>query len=84
MNIGNNVKPRYICDKCGKEINYIFRKGYSGRNNYGIFKDYSYKKAFDLCNSCNRDLIKWLNEEPVPKRINITDKINEFEIFKGD
>ena len=37
MNISKNThKPMYICDKCGKEINYTYRKG---RN---VYKYYSY------------------------------------------
>ena len=77
MNIGNKAKPKYICDKCKKSIKYYPKK-------YGIFRDYAYHKAFDLCNSCNRELKKWLKEKPISKRRSITDIIRKFEIYDGD
>ena len=82
MNIGNNVKPKYICDKCKKPIRYVARKGLVGRYNYGIFRDYAYHKAFDLCNSCNRELKKWLKEKPIPKKLSAKDIINKFQEYK--
>ena len=86
MNKGNNVKPKYVCDKCGEQIRYYARRGLVGRYNYGIFRDYSYHKAFDLCSRCNRELKEWLKEKPINLIYNLSveDVINKFEIYEGD
>ena len=76
MNIGSKAKPKYICDKCKKSIKYYPKK-------YGIFRDYAYHKAFDLCSSCNKELNKWLNQKPIPKRQSLADIINKFQEYKG-
>ena len=83
MNKGNCVKPKYYCDKCGNPIRYVPRKGLVDRYNYGIFRDYAYHKAFDLCIKCNEELRNWLKQKPIPERITTEMKIKEFEIFKG-
>lgn len=70
MNIGKDKRhPRYKCDKCGGEIYYIPRKGFEGLNKYykQARHDYTCKKDFDLCESCERDFRSWLNtKETLP------------------
>ena len=68
MNIRSNANPKYICDKCGEPIRYYARRGLVGRYNYGIFRDYSYHKAFDLCSRCNRELKEWLKNRNIEMR----------------
>ena len=77
MNIRSNANPKYICDKCRKSIKHYPKK-------YGIFRDSAYHKDFDLCNSCNRELKKWLKEKPIPKKLSVADIINQFQEYKGD
>ena len=51
MNIGKDKRhPKYICDKCGKEICYWRSKGFKGLNKYYKQKPASnpIKKNFDL------------------------------------
>lgn len=83
MNLGDNRWHRkYICDKCGQEIEYIGQKGYVGINHY--YKSTQGKvptKYFDLCVSCEKLLKKWLKEKEIPKLENLLDK---FEIYKED
>jgi len=65
MNIGNNAKPKYICDKCKKEIPYTYRQGIKVYK-YGKWTNSCYSKDFDLCSSCEKKLREWLNIQEVP------------------
>ena len=82
MNIGNNAKPKYKCDKCGKIISFRYRKGFEDRYTFGTLDKGIYHKAFDLCIKCNKELKNWLKQEPIPERITTEMKIKEFQIFK--
>ena len=69
MNLGSNRwKANYICDKCGRKIQYIAQKGFVGINHY--YKSTRGKsvpsKDFDLCNSCESKLREWLNTREIP------------------
>ena len=67
MNIGKcKNRPKYICDKCGQTIPYIYQKGFAV-NKFYIQKKYNYsiKKDFDLCNKCEIKLREWLKEKEV-------------------
>ena len=83
MNISKNThKPIYVCDKCGKSIHYTYRKGfevykYYKQNQY----DYSIKKDFDLCGSCEKKFREWLKEKPIPTA---NDLIDKFPIWEED
>lgn len=81
MNIGkDNRHPCYICDKCNKRIDYIYRQGRK------VYKYYSYnpktycpKKDFDLCKSCEKKFREWLKEKPIPST---QDSIDKFPIWE--
>ena len=67
MNIGKcKRRPKYICDKCGQAIPYVYQKGFAV-NKFYIQKKYNYsiKKDFDLCNKCEIKLREWLKEKEV-------------------
>lgn len=74
MNRGYRNNPKYVCDKCGKELYFIHHKGYmdvikyfrADKETQGVPK-----KAFDLCRSCERKLMEWLSfrELPTPEDI---------------
>ena len=81
MNISKNThKPMYICDKCGKEINYTYRKG---RNVYKYYsynpKTYGPTKDFDLCCACEKKFRKWLSEKEIPRIEDILDNFPRYE-----
>ena len=63
MNIGKcKSRPKYICDKCGQAIPYVYQKGFEVNKYYKQKKyDYAIKKEFDLCNSCEKKFREWLN-----------------------
>lgn len=68
MNLGSNRwKANYICDKCGRKIQYIAQKGFVGINHY--YKSTRGKsvpsKDFDLCEICEKEFRQWLKEKPV-------------------
>ena len=72
MNIGKcKNRPKYICDKCGQAIPYIYQEGFTV-NKYFKQKryDYTIKKEFDLCDSCEKEFRKWLKEKPPTNIIN--------------
>lgn len=82
MNIGkDNRHPKYICDKCGRKISFIYRKGFTDLNNYckRTKQNTGYKKDFDLCGNCEKKFRAWLKEKEVPTPV---DMINRFPIFK--
>lgn len=81
MNISKNThKPMYICDKCGKEINYTYRVG---RNVYKYYKynpkSYAPAKDFDLCCICEKKLREWLKEKELPTTKNLLDRFDIWE-----
>ena len=83
MNISKNThKAIYICDKCSKRIDYTYRQG---RKVYKYYKqnkyDYSIKKDFDLCGSCEKKFREWLKEKPIPSKQDLIDK---FPIWEED
>lgn len=84
MNIGkDNRHPRYICDKCGYEIKFAYRKGFNNLNNY-CKKDrhnVNYKKDFDLCGNCEKKFREWLKEKEIPTT---GEMINRFSIWEED
>lgn len=82
MNISKNThKPIYICDKCNKRIDYTYRQG---RNIYKYYiynpKNYTPKKDFDLCRSCEKEFREWLKEKPIKRP---KDLINDFPIWEN-
>lgn len=84
MNIGkDNRHPRYICDKCKKEISFIGQKGFVGIMHYCSKgqRDGNYKHDFDLCKSCEKKFREWLKEKPIPTKEDLIDK---FPIWKKD
>ena len=83
MNVGRcKNRPQYICDKCGQIIPYVHKKGFDINKYYKQNKgDYSVKKDFDLCKSCENKLREWLKEKPIPTT---QDLINKFPIWKED
>lgn len=80
MNIGDNAKPKYICDKCKTEIPYTYRKGFEVHK-YAKWTNSCYTKHFDLCKNCENKLREWLNTKKIPT---INDLINKFEIYKEE
>lgn len=67
MNIGTTRHPKYICDKCGAEIQYTYKKGFVGLYTYAKREKNSiFKKSFDLCANCEKKLRKWLKEKEIP------------------
>lgn len=82
MNIGNKAKPRYICDKCKKEILFSYRKGFEVHK-YGKWTNSNYTKAFDLCEKCEKKLREWLDtiDLEIPE---VTDLISKFPIYKEE
>ena len=83
MNIGEcKNKPKYVCDKCGKVIPYTYQKGFEIYKYYKQNKyDYSIKKDFDLCKSCEKKFRDWLKEKPIPTA---NDLIDKFPIWEED
>lgn len=83
MNIGEcKNKPKYVCDKCGEVIPYTYQKGFEIYKYYKQNKyDYSIKKDFDLCKSCEKKFRDWLREKPIPTE---SDLINKFPIWKEE
>ena len=83
MNIGKcKNRPKYVCDKCGQTIPYVYQKGFEVNKYYKQNKfDYSMKKDFDLCNSCEKKLRKWLDTKEIetPQEI-----LSNFPIWKED
>ena len=65
MNIGNSARPKYVCDKCKKEISYTYRKGIRVHK-YGKWTNSCYSKDFDLCSSCEKKFREWLNTQEIP------------------
>lgn len=65
MNIGNSARPRYVCDKCKKEIPYTYRSGFNVHK-YGKWTNSCYSKDFDLCASCEKKFREWLNTQEIP------------------
>lgn len=65
MNIGNSARPKYVCDKCKKEIPYVYRQGIKVHK-YAKWTNSCYSKDFDLCNSCEKKLREWLNTQEIP------------------
>lgn len=83
MNIGKcKNRPKYICDKCGQTIPYVYQKGFAVNKFYIQNKyDYSIKKDFDLCNKCEKKLREWLNTKENQYQENI---LNKFPIWEED
>lgn len=84
MNLGKGKwRNKYVCDKCGEEIQYIAQKGFVGINHYSksTHRDNVYKKSFDLCASCEKKLRAWLKEREIPTTKSI---LSKFEIYRGD
>lgn len=83
MNIGKDKRhPRYICDKCKREISYIPKKGFKGLNKYYKQKPCwdTVKKNFDLCDECEEKFREWLEQ----KEIETTEEvIARFPIYQG-
>lgn len=83
MNIGKcKNRPRYVCDKCGQAIPYLYKKGFAVNKYYKQREyDYAIKKEFDLCKSCEKKLKIWLKEKPIPTT---QDLINKFPVWKEE
>ena len=80
MNTGTTRNPKYLCDKCGYEIQYSHRKGFVGLYTYAKREKNSiFKKEFDLCSNCEKRLREWLNEREIPT---IGDVIARFPEYK--
>ena len=80
MNIGNNANPKYVCDKCKKEIPFRYRKGFEVHK-YGKWTNSCYTKDFDLCESCEKKFREWLNRVEL---LTTRDLINKFQVFKEE
>ena len=83
MNIGKcKNRPKYICDKCGQTIPYVYQKGFAVNKFYIQNKyDYSIKKDFDLCNKCEKKLREWLTTKENQYQKNL---LNKFPIWEED
>lgn len=82
MNKGKDKRhPKYICDKCGKEIMYINKKGFVGINKYckSTQRNIKYKKDIDLCKNCEKKFRKWLKEKEMPQMKEIIDSFTIYE-----
>ena len=84
MNIGKGKQnSKYICDKCGKEIPFVGKKGFVGIMHYCSKgqRDGNYKHDFDLCKTCEKKFREWLNTKEIetPQEI-----LNNFPIYKED
>ena len=81
MNIGKcKNRPKYVCDKCGQAIPYVYQKGFSTNKYYKQKKyDYVIKKDFDLCDSCEKQFREWLKEKPIPTIDRLMDKFPIWE-----
>lgn len=80
MNIGSSAKPRYVCDKCKKEIPYTYRKGIEVHK-YAKWTSSCYTKDFDLCASCEKKFREWLNTKEILTTYNL---ISKFPIYKEE
>lgn len=78
MNIGNNARPRYICDKCKSEISFKYRRGFAV-NKYSKWQNSCNVKDFDLCNNCEKKFRKWLNTEEIPTTEEIINTFPKYE-----
>lgn len=78
MNIGNKARPRYVCDKCKREIPYTYRQGFKV-NKYGKWTNSCYSKDFDLCSSCEEILREWLNTKEIPTTKDIINTFPRWE-----
>lgn len=80
-NIGEcKSKPKYVCDKCGQTIPYVYRKGFAVNKHYKQKKyDYSVRKEFDLCDNCEKKLKEWLKIKEIQTSQEI---LNNFPIWK--
>ena len=78
----NKRKPKYICDRCNKEIPYSYRKGFLGIHKYykQNNKEMTLKKDFDLCNNCEIKLKKWLKTKEIETREEL---LKSFPIWKN-
>ena len=83
MNTSKNThKPKYICDKCGKEIigyhknskRHVVPNKYYKADRYG-----QPKKDFDLCRSCEKKFREWLSEKEIPRIEDILDNFPRYE-----
>lgn len=82
MNLGKGRwHSKYICDKCGQEISFVYRKGFVGINHYSksTHRDQVYKKSFDLCSNCEKKLRKWLKEKEIPTCKELLDTFPSYE-----
>ena len=80
MNKGTTRHPKYFCDRCGVEIRYSYKKGFMGLYTYAKREKNSiFKKSFDLCTRCEKELENWMKN----KNDSISQTIiNLFPIFE--
>lgn len=78
MNKGTSARPIYICDKCGYEINYIYRKGFAVHK-YAKWSNSCYVKDFDLCTNCEKKFREWLKEKEIPTT---KEMISRFPVYR--
>ena len=85
MNIGKcKNQPKYICDKCGKEIIGYHRNSKKYEKPHKYYKCDKWnqpRKDFDLCSSCEKLFRQWLKEKEIPTVENL---LSKFEIYKED
>lgn len=82
MNVGKDKRhPRYICDKCKNEIQFVHQKGFVGINRYckNTHRDQVYKKDFDLCKNCEKKFREWLKKEEIPT---FQEMIDRFQLYE--
>lgn len=81
MNIGKcKSRPKYICDKCGQVIPYVYQKRFEINKYYKHRKyDYAIKKEFDLCKNCEKEFREWLKKKPIIRTENIIDRFPIWE-----
>ena len=83
MNIGKDCRhSKYICDKCGKEIPYVYRKGIDVfKYSRTAGKNTNQRKAFDLCRKCEKKLKEWLETKEIDP-LEKTSLLSKFKIYE--
>lgn len=81
MRLGDNRwHYHYVCDKCGRHIQYIAQKGLVGINHYYKGSQAAtVKRSFDLCAGCEKLFRKWLKQKEVETPQDIINRFPEWE-----
>lgn len=80
MNIGKcRNRPKYICDKCGKELHFTHHRGYEHHKYLKQDRSYTPKRDFDLCDNCEKKFRQWLNTKELETTEEIINKFPKYE-----